>query len=96
MTLAMQTCIVRIGNSQGIRIPKPLLEQAGISDHVEVEVQDGQIAIRPARRVCAGWAQGFAAMAAAGDDRLVDGPHLPAAGWDQKAVLATLTELFAP
>ncbi|MGB4976482.1 MAG: hypothetical protein WBR35_07070 [Anaerolineae bacterium] len=55
-----------------------------------------QIAIRPARRVCAGWAQGFAAMAAAGDDRLVDGPHLPAAGWNQKGVLATLTELFAP
>lgn len=50
MTLAMQTRIVRIGNSQGIRIPKPLLEQAGIGDRVEVEVQDGQIAIRPGSR----------------------------------------------
>ena len=84
MTLAVQTRIVRIGNSQGIRIPKPLLEQAGIGDRVELEVHDGQIAIRPARRVRAGWAQGFAAMAAAGDDRLVDGPQLPATGWDQE------------
>jgi antitoxin MazE len=84
MALALQTRIVRIGNSQGIRIPKPLLEQAGIGDRVELEVQDGQIAIRPARRVRAGWAQGFAAMAAAGDDRLVDGPQLGATGWDQE------------
>jgi antitoxin MazE len=84
MTPALQTRIVRIGNSQGIRIPKPLLEQAGIGDRVELEVQDGQIAIRPARCVRAGWAQGFAAMAAAGDDRLVDGPQLAATGWDQE------------
>ncbi|WP_343424800.1 AbrB/MazE/SpoVT family DNA-binding domain-containing protein [Candidatus Amarolinea dominans] len=51
MTVAIQTRIVRIGNSQGIRIPKPLLEQAGIGDSVELEVHDGQISIRPARRV---------------------------------------------
>ena len=50
MTLAVQARIVRIGNSQGIRIPKPLLEQAGISEQVELEVHDGQISIRPARR----------------------------------------------
>ena len=36
----MKTRIVRIGNSQGIRIPKPLLEQTGLHDEVEVSVQD--------------------------------------------------------
>lgn len=84
MAFAMQTRIVRIGNSQGIRIPKPLLEQAGIGDRVELEVHDGEISIRPARRVRAGWAQGFSAMAATGDDQLVDGPQLAATPWDQE------------
>jgi antitoxin MazE len=80
----MQTRIVRIGNSQGIRIPKPLLEQAGIGDRVELEVQDGQIAIRPARRVRAGWEEQFSAMADAGDDRLLDGAQSTATAWDQE------------
>jgi antitoxin MazE len=82
MGIAVRTRIVRIGNSQGIRIPKPLLEQAGIADRVELEVQDGQIAIRPARNARAGWAERFAAMAAAGDDRLPDGAQLAATAWD--------------
>jgi len=37
MGTAIRTRIVRIGNSQGIRIPKPLLEQSGISEEVEEE-----------------------------------------------------------
>jgi antitoxin MazE len=32
MGTAIRTRIVKIGNSQGIRIPKPLLEQSGIID----------------------------------------------------------------
>jgi len=67
MSIAVHTRIVRIGNSQGLRIPKPLLEQAGISDQVELEVADGRISIRPVPRARAGWAELFAAMAAAGD-----------------------------
>lgn len=72
MTIAVHTRIVRIGNSQGVRIPKPLLEQAGISDQVELEVAEGRISIRPATRARAGWEERFAAMAAAGDNRLID------------------------
>lgn len=36
---------MRIGNSQGIRIPKPLIEQAGLADDVELRVRDGEIII---------------------------------------------------
>jgi len=43
----MRARIVKIGNSQGIRIPKPLLEQTGIMDDVELEVEQNQIIIRP-------------------------------------------------
>ena len=84
MALATQTRIVRIGNSQGVRIPKPLLEQAGIEDRVELEVQDGQISIRPARHVRAGWEERFASMATSGDDRLVDGDQPAATAWDRE------------
>jgi antitoxin MazE len=82
MTHALQTRIVRIGNSQGIRIPKPLLEQAGIGDRVELEVHDGQICIRSARRARAGWEEHFIAMAIAGDDRLLDSTQAAATVWD--------------
>jgi antitoxin MazE len=34
----MKAKIVRIGNSQGIRIPKPLLAEAGIGTEVDVTV----------------------------------------------------------
>lgn len=40
--------IVRIGNSQGIRIPKALLEQTGLADQVELLVRGSQLVIRPA------------------------------------------------
>ena len=44
----MKTRIVRIGNSQGIRIPKPLLEASGIQGEVELKVEDGRIIIESA------------------------------------------------
>jgi antitoxin MazE len=82
MTVAVQTRIVRIGNSQGVRIPKPLLKQAGISDRVELQVQDGHLTIHPLRQARAGWAARFAMMAAEGDDRLLDGDQSAATAWD--------------
>jgi antitoxin MazE len=81
--VAVRTRIVRIGNSQGVRIPKPLLEQAGIGDRVELEVLEGQISIRPARSARAGWAEQFAAMHESGDDALIDGPQV-ASSWDEE------------
>jgi antitoxin component of MazEF toxin-antitoxin module len=43
----LKTRIVRIGNSRGIRIPKALLEQTGLTGQVELLVQGGQLVIRP-------------------------------------------------
>jgi antitoxin MazE len=51
----MRTRIIRIGNSQGIRIPKKLLAQSGLGPEVELEVQDQQIIIRAARHPREGW-----------------------------------------
>lgn len=42
----MRARVVKIGNSQGIRIPKPILEQTGIIEDVEIEVEKNRIIIR--------------------------------------------------
>jgi antitoxin (DNA-binding transcriptional repressor) of toxin-antitoxin stability system len=42
----MKARIVRIGNSQGIRIPKLLLEQTGLADEVELEVEGDCLVVR--------------------------------------------------
>ncbi len=72
MGTGIKTRIVKIGNSQGIRIPKPLLEQSGISMDVEIEVYDDRLVLRPALQPRTGWKEAFAAMAEAGDDTLLD------------------------
>ncbi|MDZ7801828.1 MAG: AbrB/MazE/SpoVT family DNA-binding domain-containing protein [Trueperaceae bacterium] len=69
----MRTRIVRIGNSQGIRIPKPLLEQAGLSGEVELVQEGDALMIRPAH-ARQGWDEAFQAMAERGDDQLLDAP----------------------
>ncbi len=41
----MLTTLVSIGNSRGIRIPKPLLAESGLGDAVELQVKKGEIRI---------------------------------------------------
>lgn len=65
--------LVRIGNSRGVRLPKPLIEQAGLSDEVELDVREGAIVIRPADGPRAGWAESAAELAATGSE-LLDAP----------------------
>lgn len=61
--------LVQIGNSMGIRIPKPLIKEAGLEGRaLHLRVVDGGLLIEPERRVREGWAESFRAMHAAGDD----------------------------
>lgn len=78
----MRAKIVKIGNSQGVRIPKPLIEEAGLSVEVELRVEDGAIVIEPYRMVREGWSEAFDSMAEAGEDRLLDGDQQAATTWD--------------
>lgn len=68
----MKTNIVKIGNSQGIRIPKVLLEQSRLGTEVELEVRDNAIILRPVSKPRQGWDEKFGLMASEGDDRMVD------------------------
>ena len=70
----MKARIVRIGNSRGVRIPKPLIEQAGLGDEVELRVEDGALVIESARRPRAGWAEAARLARDRGEDRLMDDP----------------------
>ena len=80
----MRARIVKIGNSQGIRIPKPLLDQTGIMDDVELEVEKTQIIIRPISSPRTGWENAFRAMAQNGDDLLIDGNENISHSWDEE------------
>ncbi len=66
----VRTHIIRIGNSRGIRIPKLLLDQAGLGTEVEILVQRDHLMIRPVGRPRSTWDEQFRAMAEQGDDRL--------------------------
>lgn len=44
----MITTIIAVGNSRGIRIPKPILNESGLREQVELQVKKGEIRIIPA------------------------------------------------
>ena len=45
----MDTTIISIGNSKGIRIPKPLLKESGLGKDVTITAKNGEIRIRATR-----------------------------------------------
>jgi len=66
----MKAQIIQIGNSQGIRIPKVLLEDSRITGDVDLELHPDGILIRNAQQPRAGWDEAFKAMAENEDDEL--------------------------
>lgn len=49
----MSTRVQKWGNSQGIRLPQRVLEEANIAvgDEVDVTVQEGRIVVTPSQRI---------------------------------------------
>ena len=78
----MKARLIRIGNSRGIRLPKPLLEEAGLADEVELRAREGAILISPPRSTRAGWEPAARALAARGGGALLDPP--PATRFDEE------------
>jgi antitoxin MazE len=79
----MKTRIIQIGNSKGVRIPKRLLEQAGLHGEVEIRVENDTLVIRPVKNPRAGWAAAFQTMSQGGDDTLHDAPLPSLSSWDE-------------
>jgi antitoxin MazE len=82
MDAAIRTRIIKIGNSQGVRIPKILLEQSGLHGDVEIGVQGDHLTIRSASQRRRRWDTAFAAMAENHDDALLDNDGT-STEWDQ-------------
>ena len=68
----MEVAIRKMGNSQGVLIPKPILAQLGLEGTADLQVRDGVIEIRSVRRnPREGWAEDARRLAEQGDDALV-------------------------
>ena len=81
----MKTRIIKIGNSQGIRIPKIILEESQIGNEVELIAEHERIIIRSAKKNRSGWEDSFKAMAQNKDDKLFNEGLLNAqTAWDEE------------
>ena len=80
--LVMRLELTRIGNSRGIRIPKPLIVQCGFGDTVELQVVPEGLVISPHRSPRRGWREAFAALPNPGNDLLLS--DVPANAFDRK------------
>ncbi len=81
MSTVIKTRLVKIGNSQGVRIPKLVLDQLNLSSDVELEVQDDHLIVRPSSHPRADWAEQFRQMAEHNDDQLLDA-DAPLTEWE--------------
>ncbi|MCW5213662.1 AbrB/MazE/SpoVT family DNA-binding domain-containing protein [Desulfobulbus sp. TB] len=79
----MRARVIKIGNSRGLRIPKPILEQTGIVDDVEIKVEKNQIIIRPVKNARDGWDDAFKVMGQRGDDDLIFDENI-SHSWDEE------------
>lgn len=70
----MRTHLVRIGNSRGVRLPKAIIAQAGLTDEVELGVRDGAVIIARASSARSGWAEAARQMRQRDEDRLLEAP----------------------
>jgi antitoxin MazE len=69
----MKTELVRIGNSRGIRIPKPIIEQCRLGDTVELRVQDDSLIISSHHKPRQGWDEALrCATPVTADELLLD------------------------
>ena len=81
MNSIVRSKVVKIGNSRGIRIPRALLEQAGLTNEVEMSVEGNKLIIHPVRLLRHDWEARFAKMAEQGDDQLLD--EIIPSKWDE-------------
>lgn len=71
----MKARLVRIGNSRGLRLPKPLIDQAGLGTDVELQLRGDGILIAPVKAPPrSGWAEAARRLQTRGEGQLLDPP----------------------
>jgi antitoxin MazE len=79
----MKASIIKIGNSRGIRIPKPIIAQCGFEEEVEFSVQNNSLIIKSLKSSRKDWDAAFKRMAANGDNHLLDSETFIQTEWDE-------------
>ncbi|MGF1557390.1 AbrB/MazE/SpoVT family DNA-binding domain-containing protein [Paucihalobacter sp.] len=67
----METSIIKIGNSKGLRLSKTILEKYNIKDKVELILEKGHIILKPIVSPRKNWDKEFKKMSENGDDQLL-------------------------
>jgi antitoxin MazE len=67
----MKTALVRIGNSRGIVIPKPIIEQCRLGGTVELRIEDDRLVISSERAPRQSWDEAFVAAGRSDSDELL-------------------------
>lgn len=67
----METSIIKIGNSKGLRLSKTILEKYNIKEKVELILEKEQIILRPIKKPRKDWEVEFEKMRLNNDDRLL-------------------------
>ena len=67
----METKLVKMANSYGVRLPKAMGLDAGLKDKVTIEHEDNGIIIAPLTEPRVGWATAAAEIASNGEDKLL-------------------------
>ena len=69
----MKTKLIKIGNSYGVRIPKPLIIEYDLHNDIEIEQSNNSIIIRKSEpEVRKDWDTAFKKMAKNKDDKLIE------------------------
>ena len=77
----MKAKLVQIGNSRGVRLPKPMIEEAGLKENVDIHVKEGSIIITSNLKLRSGWAESAKQMHNRNEDILID--EATATGFDE-------------
>ncbi|WP_349351873.1 MULTISPECIES: AbrB/MazE/SpoVT family DNA-binding domain-containing protein [unclassified Flagellimonas] len=67
----METSIIKIGNSKGLRLSKTILKKYNIKDKVELILEEEQIILKPIALPRKNWEKEFKKMSENGDDKLL-------------------------
>ena len=70
----MKARLIQIGNSRGVRLPKPLIEEAKLNDEIDIHVREGAIIITPTMKRRSGWAEAAKLLHDRKGDQLLDPP----------------------
>ena len=68
----MKAKLVQIGNSRGVRLPKPMIEEAGLNDDVDIHVVEGSIVITSNVKPRRSWADSAKRLHDQNGDVLLD------------------------